>query len=968
MIRKMILAGFAMLCLATAAISAAPDNTFTAEDRAWWAIQPLRDPEIPRAAPDAHPVDAFVNRRRSEAHLTGAAPASPEEFLRRACFDLHGLPPTPEHVDTFRTAWERDHDAAVETLINDLLASPRYGERWAQHWLDVVRYAESDGYREDAFRPDAFRYRDYVIRAFSEDKPYNLFVREQLAADEFAADDPEALIATGFLRLGIYEWNQRNAEMQHELMINEITRLTGEAFLGIGIGCAQCHDHRFDPLLQRDYYALQSFLVSTCWPTDRLLGTPEQLGAHARWEGETASVRAGMRKLLAGPREKATEAKVKSFPENVQKMYWKPEAERSTYEQQIVMLVQRQVDRDVEKIDAAKALAKEKDKLALYKELQAELVELEKREPKLPRAFVSLDISARPARAVMGSGADRKEIEPAFLALLDEPAPEIVPKKNSTGRRSALAEWMVGPGNPFTARVYVNRIWQHHFGTGLVATPNDFGTLGEPPSHPELLDWLTSRFLEEGWTTKTLHRLIMTSAAYRQTARREPGEVERLRDPNNRLLWRFPPARLSAEQVRDAMLSVSGELKHRPAGGPSTDGNAPVRSIFVKKLRNTPDDVLKCFDAPAGFDSAPERQDTTTTTQALLLSNNDWPMARARAFAKRVLGSRKEVTAEDIAAACRLAWGREASADEVQIALGFIREQARERAKQKPPAPVVKFPNENGLRPITQNFANLDLVEPASRSLWLQPGSRFERLHVREVALENDSFTIEAVVQLDATHKDGTVNTLVSRWNGNHSSPGWTFGVTSAKSRYQPRNFIVQLIGSNPGGDVEYEVVASNLRVPLGKPVYLAAVVEPRPEGRGTVRFFLKDLSDPAAQLRSAEISHNIAGDIQDPGTRLLIGGRDGKMPHLWDGQVGRLAIQTDASPEEDDLLIRNTGSDRDFRLHLSIEGENGAEPLPNSGWLVKPAPPRAASNPQLEALTDFCHALLSSNEFLYLH
>ncbi|MGI9242957.1 MAG: DUF1549 and DUF1553 domain-containing protein, partial [Verrucomicrobiales bacterium] len=844
-----LLAGFA---------AGAEETTFSERDRAWWAIQAVEDPPVPAGGPQSHPVDAFIERRRSASGLAAAPPASPREFVRRAYFDLHGLPPTPAQVRSFVARWEQGADTAVEALIDQLLASPRYGERWAQHWLDVVRYAESDGYREDAFRPDAHRYRDYVIRSFNADKPYDQFVREQLAADEIGAGDPQTIEATGFLRLGIYEWNQRDAEGQRELMINEITNLTGEVFLGIGIGCARCHDHKFDPLLQRDYFALQAFLSSTTWPSDRKLGRPEQLAEYAAWEESTVAIRSEMDAMLAEPRRHEREKHVKSFPPVVQAMYWKPAAERNSYEQQIAMLVQRQVVREEAKVVAAKSLAKEQDKLARYRELEAQLTNLEEKKPDLPTAFISTDTGADPAATYIGEGDEKSSVDPAYLTLLGAGAPEITPTPQTTGRRSALAKWIASTANPLAARVISNRIWQHHFGTGLVATPNDFGTLGDPPSHPELLDWLSSRFVEGGWHMKPLHRLIMTSQSYRQTAQREPGEAESVTDPGNRLLWRFPPGRLSAEQVRDAMLAASGELRQLDGGGPSSEGDEPVRSIFVKKRRNTPEEFLHCFDAPSGFDSSPERLRTTTPTQALLLVNNGWPMDRARAFANRLLGKSAEAAAGHIASAYEIALGRCASEDEISAALEFISAQQAELQLVKPPGPKLRFPKEDGLRAIEQNFANLSDRGLGRRALWLQPGSRFEQLQISGTAVEGDSFRIRAIVQLDSIHRDASVNTLVSRWDGKPTSPGWALGVTSEKSRYGPRNLIVQLIGSNPGGDTEYEVVASNLRVPTGRPVAISAAIGP-----GEVRFTLADLSDPQAETQTARIEHNLVGRFQ---------------------------------------------------------------------------------------------------------
>ena len=276
---------------------------FTQEERNWWAIQPVTDPAIPKVRGDwaKNPVDPFVLQKLLAEKLEPAPAAGPYELVRRAYFDLHGLPPTPQQVDSFVRASKVDPEKAWRSLIDELLASPRYGERWAQHWLDVVRYAETDGYRADDFRPSAYRYRDYVIKSFNEDKPYNQFIREQLAGDEIDPENPDVVIGTGFLRHGIYEWNQRNARMHWELIINEMTNVTGEAFLGLGVGCAQCHDHKFDPILQKDYYSLQSFLSTTWWPNDRKLVTPVEQARYeaelAEWEAKTEAVRSELWEL-----------------------------------------------------------------------------------------------------------------------------------------------------------------------------------------------------------------------------------------------------------------------------------------------------------------------------------------------------------------------------------------------------------------------------------------------------------------------------------------------------------------------------------------------------------------------------------------------------------------------------------------------------------------------------------------------
>ena len=953
--------------VASLTLGAEPKHEFTDEERSWWAVQQVRDPEVPATEGNSHPVDAFIGARLAGKGLALSPKASPGEFVRRVYFDLHGLPPEPEKVTAFKAAWAEDEEKAVEQLVDELLASPRYGERWAQHWFDVVRYSESDGYREDKWRPDVFRYRDYVIRAFNEDKPYDEFVREQLAADEFWPGDPERIVATAFLRHGVYEWNQRNAEMQRDLIIHEMTRVTGEVFLGLGIGCAQCHDHKFDPILQEDYYALQAFLSSTCWPDDRMHATPEELADWQKkrdhWREGCADILEEIEEMVSDTPNKAAQERLKQFPENVQAIYLKPVAERTPYEQQISLLVERQVARarNLNALPKAVTTTGTPERKA-YKKLLERLEQYDPLKPAdYPPAFIATDVGPEHVPVYLGKGKDKREIHPGVLALLDEEIPEAKATESTTGRRRVLADWIASADNPFTARVMVNRVWQYHFERGLVATANDFGTLGEPPSHPELLDWLASRFVEGGWKLKPLHRLVMTSKTYRQTARHEPGPKELTADPLNRFLWRYPPRRLSAEQVRDAMLAVSGELVAHE-GGPSVKGHIHVRTIYVWKLRNSPEDILKCFDAPTGFESAPERQDTTTPLQSLLLANNEWPLARARAFARRVAGGKEGIEREDIMEACELAWNREASPEEVESAYEFLTERysAESKIEEKP-----KFEGETGLRPIGEKFGKVAGVNRGEHALWLQPGSPFEALQVGGVKIDPASFTVEAVLSLDKIHPDGRVNVIASQWDGNQTRNGWTFGVTSAKSRYQPRNLIVQLVGPNPGGDIEYEVVASGLRVPLNEPVYVAAVVECRPEGKGTVKFFLKRLSKDE-EVQTVEVAHNISGSVILPGSAFFIGGRNDRKGHDFDGQIARFRCAK-GPVERNNLLVSDSASEvngTDFLFDR--EGEDG--PVPESIWRGQARDEEGPTGPVIEAFTDFCHALLSSNEFLYLH
>ena len=942
------------------------NHRFTEKEKSWWAIQPLTAPSVPKDGKEwaQTPVDHFIARKLSEAGLQHAPQASPEELVRRIYFDLHGLSPTTTQRKEFLEAWEKNPKKAWDELIDQLLADRRYGERWATHWLDVVRYAETDGYRADDFRPNVYMYRDYVIQSLNEDKPYDQFVREQLAADEIAPNDPEKHIATAFLRHGVYEWNQRNAHMQWDIIINEMTRVTGEVFMGLGIGCAQCHDHKFDPILQKDYYSFQSFLSSVWWPENRKTGTPEQMAQLAAWEKETAPHRKRLEEIKAIAYRGKDSYTVNQFPADVQTIYRKPASERTTYEEQIAQLVQRQVDGQRRRNKIADRLKGKEELLAEYNELVKKLKATKTKKPTLKDAFISVDVGKTPAQTFYKTRKEKNYVEPEFLTLLGEPAPNIKPTKFSTGRRTALANWLTRKENPLSTRVIVNRIWQNHFGAGIVPTPNDFGTLGEPPSHPELLDWMTQEFLQNNWSLKSLHKLILQSATYQQTARREPSTKILNTDPTNRLLWRFSPKRLSAEQVRDTMLYLSGELKEKN-GGPSVDGKSPNRSVYVKKRRNSPDQFMECFDAPSGFDSAPKRLETHTPTQALLMLNAGWPLARAKGVATRIQRAHKDLD-QQINSAYELVYSRTATNTEVALAKAFIQSSAKAKPEIVKPKETDQFPNENGLRPITQHFAKVDGLGLGKKALWLQPGSRFEQLQWKGPELQTDSFTIEAVAILDNIHKDASVNTLASRWNGNHKSPGWALGVTSAKSRYQPRNFILQLIGENTGGSVVYEVVASNLRIPTGKPVYLAASIETKDNGKSQATFHWKDLSTKESKLESVKVDFSIAERLQDPKTNLFAGGRQ-QTGHLWDGQLARLVITPEALSKEA-LLIAQPDKRPSSALDFQFNGEDGETPVAQTSWNRRAKPQHKPVSGQQAAFIDFCHALLNSNEFLYLH
>jgi len=663
-------------------------SKFTAADRALWSFKPVRLPNIP--ARDTHgtesrsdwarnPIDRFILKSLIEKGLTPASEADRETLIRRATFDLTGLPPTIEEINAFVAD---DAPDAYERQIDRLLASPAYGQRWGRHWLDLVRYAESDGFRQDAFRPNAWRYRDYVVRAFNIDKPYDRFLSEQLAGDELDPDDPELRVAAGYLRQGTYEYNQRDVRGQWADILNDITDVTGEVFLGLSIGCARCHDHKFDPILQKDYYRLQAFFTPLL-PRDDLTLAParqcaEYQAKREAWERAATDILRQIDAIERPYRDKGTVSAIAKFPEDIKAILSRPDSERSLVERQLGALAFRQITYEHEQVPS---LLKGEVK-RLWDELHKALKSYDAMRPDPPATVLTATDLGPVSPPTLVPGTRKNEpIEPGFLSLLD-PGPARIDSSpaalRSTGRRLALARWLSRSDNPLSTRVIVNRVWQYHFGRGLAGTSSDFGRMGEPPSHPELLDWLAVELVAKGWQLKPLHRLIMTSSAYRQTSERNPRDLDlgRRIDPENRLLWKRAVARLDAEEIRDAMLAVSGELDPAIAG-PSVRASLPRRTVLTQVVRNARDLFLEAFDAPDGNSTMPRRNTTTAATQALLLINGEWTLARAKAVAARL--ERLEPSSTDdrdrIVLAYRLVFGRRPEPDEITDGLSFVERQ-----------------------------------------------------------------------------------------------------------------------------------------------------------------------------------------------------------------------------------------------------------------------------------------------------
>ena len=681
-----------------AAAKAPVDSPFTEHQRSHWAFQPLAAPEVPEASQGSI-IDAFVAQRLRQSGILPGPRADRVTLIRRATFDLHGLPPTPDEVQDFL---DDDSPSAFARVVDRLLASPRYGERWARHWLDLARYAESEGFKSDETRPTAWRYRDYVIDSLNADKPYDRFVQEQVAGDELWPDSPQARLGTGFNRHYADESNAAILMQRRQEVLLDVTDTVGSVFLGLTYGCAKCHDHKFDPILQADYYRLQAFF-SNVTPDDEIqLLNAEQREEHARrqadWEQATHEIRAQMDEILDAKRADAFETQVNRRSPETQAAFNKPAAERTMYERLLFQqhMWQMRYHNDQRLANSLKDEAKER-----YRALEAELAEYDHLKPaELPVGMGIRELGAEAPKTHILSfanyAAPLDEVEPGFLTLLD-PRPASYSAAldgRSSGRRTALAKWLTDPANPLTARVMVNRLWHYHFGQGIVRTPSDFGLMGEPPTHPELLDWLAKEFVKQGWSLKQMHRLIMTSESYAQASAFRDDAAKA--DPFNRLLWRFPPQRLEGEVIRDSMLAVAGRLNGQ-VGGPSAFPALPSgaaqprggwdvpersyeqdrRSVYVFVRRNSRYPMLEAFDMPDTHESCARRSTTTTAPQALALLNSEHTLGWAHGLAGRVLDQAGADRNRQIQAGFQLAYSRTPDAWEKDTVLTFFDTQTK---------------------------------------------------------------------------------------------------------------------------------------------------------------------------------------------------------------------------------------------------------------------------------------------------
>lgn len=659
-----------------------------AEAKNFWAFRPVTRPPVPQVrdphAPISNRIDAFVAAKRQAAKLGAAPPADKVTLLRRVHYSVTGLPPTPAEVDAFVADNSPD---AYEKVVERLLASRHYGEQWGRHWLDIVRFAESNSFERDGEKPFVWRYRDYVIRSFNSDKPYDRFVREQLAGDEMTPATPESMIATGYYRLGLWDDEPADPLLAYYDGLDDILSTTGQAFLGLTVGCARCHDHKIDPFPQKDYYRMLAFFhgiqhygvrapETVAKASLRPIATPELIKRQA-------DVVAAHQKKLG-----EIEDKIRSIETEIGPKLPGGEREDFKHEMNKIAILRKHVPDLISK-----------ERFEEYEKLRRDRSRVRReRPPALDQALVVTEKGAKPSDCYVllrgNPHSQGEKVEPGFPSVMTDVEPAIpTPHASTSGRRTVLADWIADPANPLTARVMVNRIWQYHFGRGIVRSASNFGFQGTPPTHPELLDWLAAEFVSHGWSVKHIHRLILTSNTYRMSGQFNPSAAAK--DPENDLLWRFDPRRLSAEEIRDSILMVCGNLNLKKSDGPSvfpviqaevlagqsmpgsgwnrsSAEDAAARSVFVFVKRSLALPMLAVFDAPDPDAPCPVRFVTTQPTQSLAMLNGEFINAQAKIFADSVTKEAGNDMANRVRLALRRVTQRAPTQAEIDRGLKFM--------------------------------------------------------------------------------------------------------------------------------------------------------------------------------------------------------------------------------------------------------------------------------------------------------
>ena len=680
--------------------------------RGHWAFQPPARPEIPtvkNAAWVRSPVDAFVLARLEKEGIRPAAPADRATLLRRTYLDVIGLPPTSEEVSGFLND---KTESARRQAVEDLLARPQYGERWARHWLDLVRYAESNGYERDRTKPHAWRYRDYVIDSFNRDKPYDRFLTEQLAGDELSDSNAETQIGATFLRLGTWDDEPADPKVDRYDQLDDVLGVTATAFMGLTLRCARCHDHKFEPLTQKDYYRLLAVFEPLKRPQDgqadldRLAGTEEELSVYRKATAETDDLIVPFQRQIEDM-ERTIQKRLFAKSEVRQDLSWLQHAETVLAfraDPKVRTMEQKElIEKFNERLDLeTRAEASGKEKLELEGLQERIQVANDARLPEPPRAYVWYEDGPEPPVSrvllrgdVTTPGDEVRPGVPAVLARRQLEPPQATEK--TTGRRLWLARWITDPDNPLVARVMVNRLWQWHFGEGLVASESNFGVMGKNPSHPKLLDYLATEFVSSGWSVKHIHRLILNSNTYAQASSWND-KAARI-DPEGELLWRWRPRRLEAEVIRDSMLAAGKRLNLKMAGpsiyvtlptavlegqsrpgegwGDSDEHEAARRSIYIFAKRSLAVPELEVLDAPDTSSSCEQRMVSTTGPQALTFLNGDLANEQARYLAARVRTEAGAQASRQVDYAFRTVLSRPPSAKEGKEVRAFLKAQGR---------------------------------------------------------------------------------------------------------------------------------------------------------------------------------------------------------------------------------------------------------------------------------------------------
>jgi mono/diheme cytochrome c family protein len=678
-----------------AALKKLEERPITEEEREWWAFQaPVR-----KAPPvvTANPIDGFLLAKLREKGLEPNRPSDKRTLIRRVYLDMIGLPPTPREVQAFLND---DSPKAWENVVDGLLASPHYGERWGRHWLDLVHYADSGGYERDFEWPTMWRYRDYVVKAFNDDKPYDRFIVEQIAGDEIDPKNPDAHVATGYLRMVLDNNIKDERTRMDELDDNVGT--TALTFLGMTVGCARCHNHKFDPIPQKDYYQMQAVFFSTKEQDYPLVSDKEV----AKYDAAVKAIKAKIEpiedqiKEVEKPyRDQLFEERLSALPAYYREAWETPEAKRNEGQRLNARQVKAlyKIIKSEELVERMSAADKTR-----HDELEKQLDTLNEQRPeKYATARTVTEESADPLPSYFlhrgDPGSKGSVMGPGVLTVAEwKPVHFDAPAAGAetSHRREQFARWVASEKNPLTARVMVNRLWQHHFGEGIVRTASNFGKTGQPPSHPELLDWLATEFVRSGWSVKHMHRLMLTSDAYLRSANDSAAGLEK--DPENRLFWRAPRQRLEAEIIRDSILEVSGTL-NLAVGGPSVrpyinpdliqsstgrrwdgadigDPETWRRSIYVFEKRSIRYPMFEAFDQPDMVGHCSARTESTVAPQALLLMNNEAIMRQAKFFAQRLAIEAGAEPEAQVDRAFELALARPPKPDERAQAAAFIRE------------------------------------------------------------------------------------------------------------------------------------------------------------------------------------------------------------------------------------------------------------------------------------------------------